>query len=968
MTSRDFNFSYQSISKIISEFKANEGYYLSPKYQEAEVRQQFIDKFWDALGWDVYHRHNFNPYEREVRIEKSVMIDGRGKRADYAFFTAPNFSQAKFLAEAKKPSKNLENQQDCFQAIRYGWNSNTPISVLTDFEQFLVLDSRYKPSIETAADRIIKKFHYTEFTDEEKFSEMYFLFSREAVIDNSLEKFAKNLRTFQGARQTNLFNISKIKPVDEEFLNELDEYRVILARAFKKNNPSLDSEQLTEITQRTLDRLVLTRFLVDKVIEEHEIVNDLGIKSGNPWTDFCAEITKLNNIYNGAIFRENTLLDVKKIKPSEKEFAIIRDKLAEKNSSYDFNLIPIHILGSIYERFLGNTIVVDGNRADIAQKPEVRKAGGVYYTPEYIVRYIVENTIGKAIEGKTPEEIVQMRFADIACGSGSFLLGVYDYLLKYHLKFYLKNKTALNTAIKNGSCVVDSDGTIHLSIKHRRSILTNNIYGVDIDAQAIEVTKLSLYLKMLEEAKTGAARAYQLELGQRLLPSLSENIIHGNSLIDYDIAGNMLIDINDSYKLYPMSFDQSFPEVFSKGGFDAIVGNPPYGAEISNKQTEYLKNKYSSATYQLDTYPMFIEKTLSLLKENGKSGLIVPSAWIAAKYNKNLRKILRLESRTKSIVIAPKKVFKDATVETVIIISEKNFPDDKDFLVERWDLKDKTSYMFSSLLIDENNDFVFSVYSSPEKTNLIEKIKSKSIRLAEIGKAVWGVKIYQKGKGLPKQKGFESDTRVFHSKSKEKESHKPLLGGSEIERFSINWKGEFVDYGQWLAEPRTSDWFEGTRILIREVTNKGKIQAAITNGSFVFSNSVDGVKISDENLYSSFFVLGLLNSSLISFYNSNTSSNAFKDTFPKVLIKDLLNFPICVINFNNPPEKTAHDKMVELVQKIIEAKKTLADAHTDKDKTFYERYCDSLDKQIDELVYDLYELSEEERKIVEDVF
>lgn len=177
MTAKTFTDSFAEVQKLAENFDRHLDEYLKPKYQEAEVRQDFLDKFFVALGWDVYHQENPNPYEREVKIEKSVMVQGRGKRADYAFYAAPNFAQAKFMAEAKKPSRQLENQQDCFQAIRYGWNSNTPIAVLTDFEQFIVLDSRYKPNVETATQRIIreKSFRYTDYSTEEKFREIYYL-------------------------------------------------------------------------------------------------------------------------------------------------------------------------------------------------------------------------------------------------------------------------------------------------------------------------------------------------------------------------------------------------------------------------------------------------------------------------------------------------------------------------------------------------------------------------------------------------------------------------------------------------------------------------------------------------------------------------------------------------------------------------------------------------------------------------
>ena len=162
------------------------------------------------------------------------------------------------------------------------------------------------------------------------------------------------------------------------------------------------------------------------------------VRRGSAWDDFVTASRRLDGIYNGVVFKHNDWLD-DKVQIDDDAFAEICQSLSHVNSPYDFNEIPIHILGSIYERFLGKVIVTTDKRARLEEKPEVRKAGGVYYTPEYIVRYIVENTVGKAIEGKTPAQIAEMRFADIACGSGSFLLGVYDLLLRCHTKYYNEN-------------------------------------------------------------------------------------------------------------------------------------------------------------------------------------------------------------------------------------------------------------------------------------------------------------------------------------------------------------------------------------------------------------------------------------------------------------------------------------------------------------------------------------------------
>ena len=503
-TKSAFDEACEKIGKLAATFQASEESYLSASYQEAEARKDFIDKFFIALNWDVNHDQQTNPYEQEVKVERSVSAAGQ-RRADYAFHLAPNYRDVRFFVEAKKPHGDIATADNYFQTIRYGWNSETPLAVLTDFKQFHVLDCRYKPDIATALNSHVAKYHYSEYTDREKLAEIYWLFSREAVADGSLEKRAKELPKPRGkAVQYGLFP-GGYQSIDELFLKELDEYRTALARSFKNKNPTLDGETLTELVQRTLDRLVFVRFLEDKGIEPQRIVDRFGDR-GTAWEDFIAASRRLDGIYNGIVFKHHALLDDDKFRVDESAFADICESLAHVNSPYDFDYIPIHILGSIYERFLGNVIVVTDKRVRVEPKPEVRKAGGVYYTPGYIVRYIVEQTVGKLIAGKSPEQIAKMRFADIACGSGSFLLGVFDLLLNYHGQYYNDNPTKA----RKGDCITQ-DGKLYLSLRKKRDILLNNIYGADIDAQAVEVCQLSLYLRLLKEETTGSAHQYQLE-------------------------------------------------------------------------------------------------------------------------------------------------------------------------------------------------------------------------------------------------------------------------------------------------------------------------------------------------------------------------------------------------------------------------------------------------------------------------
>lgn len=1007
MASPAFERSLETVSEIAANFKKDESLYLSPKFHEADARQLFIDKFWDALGWDVYHRNNPNPYEREVRIEKNVMVEGRGKRADYAFYTSPNFAQARFMAEAKKPARNLKNPQDCFQAIRYGWNSNTPLSVLTDFEEFLILDSRYKPNIETAANSILKSFHYTDFTNDEKFSEIYFLFSREAVLENSIEKYVESLGKFKGARKAKLFNTSIIQPIDQEFLKELDEQRLSLARAFKARNQQLDSETLTEITQRTLDRLVFLRFLEDKLVEADSVIDNLGRKSGSAWRDFVAEMPRLNKIYNGTLFKPHALLDNPNFAPDEYAFSILRDWLSHQDSAYDFNLIPIHILGSIYERFLGKTIETTQTTATVVEKPEVRKAGGVYYTPEYIVRYIVENTVGKLIKGKTPEEISELRFADIACGSGSFLLGVFDYLIAYHVNYH-STKTRRARAIKQGLCREAPDGKLQLTIHYKKEILLNNVYGVDLDAQAVEVAQFSLYLKLLEEETTTTKQQFLAGYREQLLPSLSNNIIHGNSLVDYDIMDGLLFEDKKLKTLNPMNYTSVFPEVFKKGGFDAIVGNPPYvRMETFKPIKNYLKKKFYSHDERSDLYTYFIEQANILLNKKGRYGVIVSNKFLRANYGSPLREYLSKNTNVEQVIdFAGLPVFIGATVRTIILITspkqEGNAlptiyapPLNISTFTELENGRCSVASAISNLKYEVSNDSLHKEiwnFSGNKLSNLLDSIKSRctSLKIYCDGKICMGIK-----SGLTEAFVINSEKQfqILKENPEASEIIKPFLNGRDIRRYYIESKNQFLIYTyhgvniekypavkrhlepykeklnkratkqQWyeLQQPQLkfAPYMVGPKIIFPDISTITRFSLDLT-GAFG-SNTTYFIPKND------LYLLALLNSKMGFFYFSQTCAGleGKGEVYLRFFGQYLEGFPVPKINFENVKEKQKHDKIISLTQKIIENKKQLAEAATDKEKNFFERYCETLDKQIDELVYDLYELTDNEIKIVE---
>ncbi len=971
---------FEKVKSLVEDFRRNESHYKDSKYSEAQARIDFIDKFWIALGWDVNHEKQTNPYEQEVKVEKGVVAGGTQRRADYAFHLTPNFHDVRFYVEAKKPFIEIGSKENYFQLIRYGWNSETPLAVLTDFEQLHVLDCRYRPDVETALSRAIIKLHYTDYTNREKFAEIYWLFSREAVSNGSIEKRAKELPKPRGkAVQRGLFP-GGYQSIDKSFLAELDEYRTALARTFKNKNPDFDSEILTELSQRTLDRLVFLRFLEDKGIEAQRIVERFG-ERGAAWEDFIVACRRLDSIYNGIVYKRHDILDSAELQVDDSVFSGICERLAHINSPYDFNAIPIHILGSIYERFLGKVIVATAKRAKVEEKPEVRKAGGVYYTPEYIVRYIVENTIGRLITGKTPAQIAKMSFGDISCGSGSFLLGAYDVLLKYHGQYYNENPGNA----KKGDCI-KRDGKLYLSLHKKREILLNNIYGVDIDSQAVEVCQLSLYLKLLQEETEGSAHQYLLDFEhvakmKKLLPDLSKNIICGNSLIGRDILDGQLFATEEERKLNPMDFEDAFPEIMKKGGFDAIVGNPPY--EVIEKERgesswphktlrEHIRDtpSYESALGgKLNMFRFFIVRSLKVLRNRGSIGIIVPLALLADISCNRTRLHLILSTDDLLAACFPQKdnpkrrIFSTAKLSTVVLTGSKvtsgTFDSAKIHVrVYPWNSFDDPYRechvrLIDTKLIDPVNTPIPLVDANAWE--LCRKIHSLSAvkRLGEtddfeVTRGEINQTIYRKF--------ITADTNMAR-----------LIKGVEIGQYELHkqlqqGRREWFDERGFLVRGTAKQRVKLRRIATQRITGvdeRLRVVATLMPPPAYFADSTNSITISDSSSYRIEYLLGILNSRFTQWRFKITSTNNNVGT------NELKSLPFCCISFSDALDKTRHDKMVAYVEAMLSAKQQLAAAKTDKDKTYYENKCSALDSKIDRLVYDLYDLTDEEIEIVE---
>jgi len=995
------------VSQLVRDFQGQERAYLSPTYQESQVRQDFIDKFFTALGWDVTHEKQKNPYEQEVKIENRVRTESSQRFADYAFFIAPNYRDVKYFVEAKKPAKDLSNPEYYYQTIRYGWNQSTPIAVLTDFEEFHIIDCRYKPNIKTALERKIESFHFTQYEDEVVFKKIFYLFGREAVINGSIEKYAATLAKPRGKKAEKGVLKSGYQQVDQAFLELLDGYRDQLAHAFKNKNQQLNGEELTEAVQRTIDRLVFIRFLEDKGIEEKTVI---GFKSKqSSWNSFLGLCKSLEPKYNGLVFKEHPIIDNSTFNaPDEKVFSEICSELADPSSPYDFNSIPISILGNIYERFLGKVVTTTDKRAKIVEKPEVRKAGGVYYTPEYIVRYIVGETVGKLIDGKTPDEIRKMAFADIACGSGSFLIEVYDKLLEYHTKYYTEHPEKA----KKGD-IEKRAGAIALSHKKRQEILVNNIYGVDIDFQATEVTQLSLYLKLMEDVTMNDAYQFSL-LKERMLPDLRRNIVCGNSLIGRDILDGKLFDDETEHTLKPMNFEDVFPEVMKRGGFDAVVGNPPYVRQesLGDRFIYYAKDSYHSYTNQADLYVFFIEKSINILKSGGIYGIICSNKFMRSNYGKEIRKFLVSNTALQEVIdFGELPVFQNAATFPVIMILKKQIVQNQKFV-----FAPMKSLIFNSLEEEVNKSALIldsrSVsgdnwrLSSNEASEILDKLVLQGIPLGKYveNKIYFGIKT-----GL--DQAFVIDQATKNNLIKQDYNSSDLIRsyviGDAVRKYTIIDKQKYLifipqgwtrshfglvqnlwnlftkkypaianhllqyekkakertDQGDYWWELRSCDYykeFDKPKIVYPDIAKESRFTFD-DNGMYMAATTFT---IPKDDL----FLLGILNSKLIFYYLSHVCpvlgdvKRGGRLRLKTVYMKTL---PIRTINSDDPADKDRHDNIVGLVEQILSAKAKHAKANTEAEKNRLEIQIEALDRQIDNAVYELYGLTEEEIKIVE---
>lgn len=1013
---------HKLVIELINDFEENEIHYLSANYQEAEVRKEFIDKFWIALGWDVNHNYQKNPFQQEVKIEKGQRQNGGvgQKRADYAFYLAPDFKKVQFFIEAKKPSRTLkENKEDYFQTAKYGWNAGTGVSVLTDFQEMVIVDCRNMPDFDTILSNKIKYYSYREFRNIEVFEEVYWLFSREAVEVGNLKSYIEELPKPKGGASKQLKLFGGGQSIDDSFLSYIDSVRLRIAQAFYNNQKTLDKFDLTEATQKTIDRIVFIRFLEDKMIEPYNILQMVASHQ-HPWKKFISECKRLDAKYNGIVFKQIFIDKDDFLGADEEIFRNICLELDHTNTPYDFNYIPIHILGNIYERFLGKIIEVEDGVCRIELKPEVRKAGGIFYTPKYVVDYIVKQTIGVQIDGKTPKEISKMTFADVSCGSGSFLIGVFDYLLEFHKNYYNVNQEEA----KKSGCHYDSEsGKWVLSIHQKQQILIKNIYGVDIDLQATEVTQLSLFLKMLEDETTSSANDMLVLFHEKILPDLTNNIKWGNSLIGYEIVHEIMdFDKEIRRKLNPFDYVSAFPDVFKNGGFNAIIGNPPYVKEYTSKESfDWVKKGKLSKYYQgkMDLWYFFTCYGIDLLCKNGLLGYIIPNNWTSNSGASILRdKIINDSKIIELIDFDSIMVFKDASIQTMVMILQNDKQTDNySFKNQNFIVKKANDDKVNSELIGVTNNISKTIYPTIKRKTFLGKflkfdneidnliinklissinfsfeekeitngihphhgyLNKKMVEELEnnykVGTGVFAlskdelVNLNLQTNELELIKPFYSDSKLFgryycnnknsewliYTDSSFKEINKindyPNIK-KHLDKFSKIITSDNKPYG--LHRARKESFFLGEKIVsLRKCSEPFFVYCDFNS---YFSAAFNIIKTNRINLK---YLSGILNSSTIKFWL--LKKGKMQGSIFQVDKEPLLQIPICISK-----DKDIVNQLILLVDKMIKTNIQLNEATNDHDKEFYSNYSKSLDFDINQLIYTIYDISKDEQITIE---
>ncbi len=954
------------------------------EYQDGFLRDIFVDVF----GYTLKPDKNFN-LVREFKNQTD------GKKADGAIL-----KNAKAIAVIELKSNKIKDLKSITQQA-FNYKNNQP------YCQYVITSNFQKLRF-----YIDYANEYEEFDlfnlDREAFSLLYLILNK----DNLLHGLPLQLKDETKCHEEN---------ISAQFYKDYSQFKQDIFANLTKNNPQFAQLLLFKKSQKFLDRLLFVFFAEDTgLVPPNSIITEIEnwekLQELNAYDSLYNRLKKffqhLNMgyqssiydipAYNGGLFSTDKILDKLSI-----DDEVLKDNLL-KLATYDFNTeLDVNILGHIFEHSLNELEEITAKIEGRAKKNTKRKKDGIFYTPKYITQYIVENTLGTLCAEKRQELnlveiefddsyrkgslsakgkklfkaleaykkwLLQLKILDPACGSGAFLNQALNFLIAEHQEI--------------DNIIADLTNAMPKFYDTDKMILENNIFGVDINEESVEIAQLSLWLRT---AKKG-----------RKLSNLSRNIKCGHSLIDDSaVAGDKAFDWN-----------KEFQKIMGNGGFDVVIGNPPYGVVFNNAEKQYLK-PFDKLVPDYEIYIYFISLGIyKLLKPSGFLFYIIPNTFLSIVYGQKYREFLTKNYQIPYIVdLSEIDIFADAQVRNCIFGLRKNNIEKKYTQFFRIEPINKTFWLNKILnqeVLSENTENWLNLSFNRSVSRLITKL-NKNQKLDCFFEVSQGLIPYDKYRGHSQE---TIEGRVFHADYQKDESYKKELKGSDISRYQLNWNGDlWISYGEWIAAPRNPKFFVEKRVLIREITNC-YLFCTYTEEEYYNTPSIINIVQKEKSLDLK-YLLAILNSKMMGWYHNNTSPKAKKGLFPKILINDVRNLPIKSLSKQQPFIEKA-DLMLAL-NKELQAKKTRfinritsnleitkftkkLDAFYNFDfKTFvaelkkqkvtlslvqqdeWEEYfaaykteinqlqiqIDATDKEIDHKVYELYGLTEEEIGIVE---
>jgi type I restriction-modification system DNA methylase subunit len=783
------------------------------QYQEGFLRELFVT----VLGFTLHPQPNFNLITEQKNEKNSKKADGAILRQD------------KVIAVIElKSLKTTDLQSIELQAFGYKNNQAHCIYIVTSNFQKL------RFYIENAID--FEEFDLFNLS-KERFEILYLCLN----YNNLLSDLPLRLKKASLQQEEN---------ITKKLYKDYSNFKQALFADVSARNRQHDKLLLYKKTQKLLDRFLFLFFAEDKgllppntvqiILNQWEELKELDeyVPLYQRFQRFFGYLNVGHKskhfeifAYNGGLFAPDAVLDS----------LVVTDNLLYNHSRilshYDFDTeVDTNILGHIFEHSLNEldeiTALTEGGSFDKSKTK--RKKDGIFYTPRYITKYIVAQTVGELCRrkqheiGLNPNEIsratskkvrdtefkkintyrewlLSITILDPACGSGAFLNEALSFLIDEH------RLIDAMTATLFGDAMTLTDNVIQ--------ILENNIFGVDINEESVEIARLSLWLRT---AKIG-----------RKLNDLSKNIKVGNSLIsDPSVAGDLAFE-----------WQREFPQVFQKGGFDIVIGNPPYvsskGQNFSGEVKEYFYKKYTNtAVYQIDTYLLFVELLESILNKNGFGSYIIPNSWLNNLQLTNIRKYILGNFQLRNIVNTPIGVFVDATVDTIIFTVCKN--NVRNDFVEIYEIGSQQFRLLQKVNQERflgNNDFIIDLFTNEATKLLITKIELNTTTLESIMDMSSGIKEYEVGKGNPPQTQKDKDNNAFNATFKKDETFVPHILGSDVRHYILRWQGNYLSYGEWLGAPRKKKYFDNERLIIREIPTANKLVVAYSNQIYTVKNS-----------------------------------------------------------------------------------------------------------------------------------